>query len=112
MTISGGLFCGLSRETAARFSFLLSLPAVFAAGVLELYHERDHLLASQSDTLAVLLATVVWPGRLRVDRLLAWLPQAALDLAVHHLSPALGRGIIDDVVSRSFAAVSERGDNR
>jgi undecaprenyl-diphosphatase len=35
-TITGGLFCGLKRETAARFSFLLSIPAVAASGLLEL----------------------------------------------------------------------------
>jgi undecaprenyl-diphosphatase len=35
-TIAGGLFSGLTRETAARFSFLLSLPAVAASGLLEL----------------------------------------------------------------------------
>src|SRR3972149_2843929 len=31
-TIFGGLTCGLSREAAARYSFLLSIPSVFAAG--------------------------------------------------------------------------------
>ena len=35
-TIMGGLFSGLTRETAARFSFLLSIPAVAASGLLEL----------------------------------------------------------------------------
>lgn len=35
-TITGGLFSGLTRETAARFSFLLSIPAVAASGLLEL----------------------------------------------------------------------------
>jgi undecaprenyl-diphosphatase len=35
-TITGGLFLGMKRDTAARFSFLMSLPAVFAAGVFEL----------------------------------------------------------------------------
>jgi undecaprenyl-diphosphatase len=35
-TITGGLFSGLNRETAARFSFLLSIPAVAASGLLEL----------------------------------------------------------------------------
>jgi len=35
-TIAGGLFSGLKRETAARFSFLLSIPAVGASGLLEL----------------------------------------------------------------------------
>src|SRR6476619_6664121 len=35
-TIMGGLFAGLTRETAARFSFLLSIPAVAASGLLGL----------------------------------------------------------------------------
>ena len=35
-TITAGLFLGLRRSAAARFSFLLSLPAVFASGLLEL----------------------------------------------------------------------------
>jgi undecaprenyl-diphosphatase len=35
-TISTGLFLGLDRETAGKFSFLLSVPAVLAANLLEL----------------------------------------------------------------------------
>ena len=35
-TITAGLFVGLTRETAARISFLLSIPAVAASGLLEL----------------------------------------------------------------------------
>ncbi len=35
-TIMGGLFAGQKRETAARFSFLLSIPAITASGLLEL----------------------------------------------------------------------------
>ncbi len=35
-TIMGGLFAGETRETAARFSFLLSIPAIAASGLLEL----------------------------------------------------------------------------
>ncbi|HLA96197.1 MAG TPA: undecaprenyl-diphosphatase UppP [Pyrinomonadaceae bacterium] len=35
-TIMGGLFSGQKRETAARFSFLLSIPAITASGLLEL----------------------------------------------------------------------------
>jgi undecaprenyl-diphosphatase len=35
-TIMGGLFSGLNRETAARFSFLLSIPAITASGLLQL----------------------------------------------------------------------------
>lgn len=36
VTISAGLFEGISREAAARFSFLLSIPAILGAGMLKL----------------------------------------------------------------------------
>ncbi|MBW4684382.1 MAG: undecaprenyl-diphosphate phosphatase [Komarekiella atlantica HA4396-MV6] len=35
-TLTGGLFMGLQRETAARFSFLLGIPAITLAGLVEL----------------------------------------------------------------------------
>jgi undecaprenyl-diphosphatase len=35
-TITAGLFLGFTRPAAARFSFLLSIPAVFASGVYEM----------------------------------------------------------------------------
>lgn len=35
-TIMGGFFLGLNRESAARFSFLLGLPAIAGSGLLEL----------------------------------------------------------------------------
>ncbi|WDL97217.1 undecaprenyl-diphosphate phosphatase [Alicyclobacillus sp. ALC3] len=35
LTIAGGLWRGLSRDTAARFSFLLSIPAILGATVVE-----------------------------------------------------------------------------
>ncbi|MFK0253575.1 undecaprenyl-diphosphate phosphatase [Streptomyces sp. NPDC090445] len=37
-TISGGLLMGFTREAAARYSFLLAIPAVLASGGLELKH--------------------------------------------------------------------------
>jgi undecaprenyl-diphosphatase len=36
VTISAGLFEGVTREAAARFSFLLSIPAILGAGILKL----------------------------------------------------------------------------
>ncbi len=42
-----GLFVGEMRETAARFSFLLSMPAIAASGLLEL-KEALHKLPSGS----------------------------------------------------------------
>jgi undecaprenyl-diphosphatase len=44
-TITGALFLGFDRETAARLSFLLSIPAILLAGVFELIAER-HEIAS------------------------------------------------------------------
>jgi undecaprenyl-diphosphatase len=59
VTITGGLFAGLSRATAARFSFLLSLPAVFGAGVHQLWKERRELLSTQEGVVNLVIATVV-----------------------------------------------------
>ena len=56
-TIMGGLFAGLNRETAARFSFLLSIPAIAASGLLELKEAMEKLPAGSYGALA--LATVV-----------------------------------------------------
>ncbi|MGA2552218.1 MAG: undecaprenyl-diphosphate phosphatase [Burkholderiaceae bacterium] len=36
-TLTAGLFCSMQRETAARFSFLLGLPAITIAGFYEIY---------------------------------------------------------------------------
>ena len=58
VTIAAGLFSGLKRDAAARYSFLLSIPAVFLSGFYELYEERDHLLAAGSK-LSLVIATVV-----------------------------------------------------
>jgi undecaprenyl-diphosphatase len=59
VTITAGLFAGLSRTTAARFSFLLSLPSVFAAGVYELWKDRQEILSSPDDAAALVVASVV-----------------------------------------------------
>ncbi len=40
-TITGGLFLGLDRTSAARYSFLLSIPAVVLSGLLELRHATE-----------------------------------------------------------------------
>jgi len=37
MTIAGGLFMGLTREGAARFSFLLGFPIIFGSGIKKLF---------------------------------------------------------------------------
>jgi undecaprenyl-diphosphatase len=59
-TITAGLFLGLTRESAARFSFLLSVPAVIASGLFELYELRHSLAGAAA--LHVVVATVVAAG--------------------------------------------------
>ncbi len=59
VTITGGLFLNLSRETAARFSFLLSLPSVFAAALLELYKTWAVIAASTENITNIIVATLV-----------------------------------------------------
>ena len=55
-TITGGLFAGLKRETAARFSFLLSIPAVAASGLLEL---PKALRSVETHWVPIVVATIV-----------------------------------------------------
>jgi len=40
-TITAGLFMGYTREAAARYSFLLAIPAVFGSGVFQLVKSLD-----------------------------------------------------------------------
>ena len=49
----------MTREDAARFSFLLSIPAVLLSGVYELFSQRGTLLSGDSAILSLVIATVV-----------------------------------------------------
>lgn len=56
-TLTGGLFIGLERETAARFSFLLGIPAITLAGLVEL---KDLLATGFGDAgIVTLIAGVI-----------------------------------------------------
>lgn len=73
-TITAGLAMGLTRESAARFSFLLATPITFGAG---LYGSRDLLADAHTGTewLAIgagFLAAAL-AGMLAIGFLLAWL---------------------------------------
>lgn len=56
-TITAGLFLGLTRESAARFSFLLSIPAIAGSGILELKDVAQNF--SSDNALLLLAATFV-----------------------------------------------------
>jgi undecaprenyl-diphosphatase len=58
-TISAGLFLGLERELAARFGFLLAIPAVLASGLFSLPDAFHPVLEGMSATGPQLLAATV-----------------------------------------------------
>jgi undecaprenyl-diphosphatase len=82
-TISAGLFLGLDRELAARFGFLLAIPAVLASGLFSLPDAFKPVSAGMSATgpqlmVAVLIAFVVglaaisWLLRFLVHHSMYW----------------------------------------
>ncbi len=56
-TITAGLFLGLKRDTAAKFSFLMSIPAIFASGVYQFYKSLENI--NSNDILVLSIATIV-----------------------------------------------------
>ena len=72
-TIMGGLFVGQKREAAARFSFLLSIPAITASGLLEL--KEAWSLLPQESFAPLLVGTIVsaFVGYLSIWFLMAFL---------------------------------------
>ncbi|RZF03610.1 undecaprenyl-diphosphate phosphatase [Streptomyces albidoflavus] len=58
-TISGGLLMGYTREAAARYSFLLAVPAVLASGFYELRDAGEGHVAWGQTVFATLVAFVV-----------------------------------------------------
>ena len=58
-TISGGLFLGLDREVATRFSFLLAIPAVLASGLFSLPDAFDPAAGQAASGMQLLVGTAV-----------------------------------------------------
>lgn len=72
-TITAGLFLGLTRDTAARFSFLLSVPAVLASGLLQFYEALEFIDSSMAVNLLVSTLAAGVSGYLAIDFLLKFL---------------------------------------
>jgi len=83
-TITAGLFVGLNREAAARFSFLLSVPAVLASGALQLYEALKFI--DQTMAVNIIVATIVSgiSGYLAIDFLLKYLKKNTTFLFVYY----------------------------
>lgn len=74
VTITAGLFVGLARDAAARFSFLLGIPAILAAGLFEFRALLKHGLGGGSFlTLGVATAVSAVSGYLAIAFLLRYL---------------------------------------
>jgi len=58
-TISVGLLCGLDRETAGRFAFLLSIPIILGAALHQVLTTTGHLGVAPGTLLAGFLASAV-----------------------------------------------------
>lgn len=58
-TMTGAFLRNMDRESAARYSFLLSIPAVLISGLYELYSERASLFVSEAHTESLIIATIV-----------------------------------------------------
>lgn len=60
-TLTMALFLNIKRDDAARYSFLLGIPAVFLSGMLELKHLSEHFTpdSMQSVLLGFISATIV-----------------------------------------------------
>jgi undecaprenyl-diphosphatase len=74
-TITTGMLLGFSREAAARFSFLLSVPIILGAGVYKLLKALPVLRGQAGWTGATIVGTVVAAvaGYLVIGWLLGWL---------------------------------------
>ena len=92
-TITMGLFLGMKRETAARFSFLLSLPAVFASGLLELWEARKFINPALSADLIIATIFSLIFGYWSIDLLLKFLRTKTTFVFVYYRI-ALGIAII------------------
>jgi undecaprenyl-diphosphatase len=83
-TITAGLFLGLTRETAARFSFLLSIPAVVLSGLLELGTIVSGEESGGASALDLIVATglAFVSGYLAIAFLLRYLANHSTDIFV------------------------------
>jgi len=72
-TITAALFLGFSRETAARFSFLMSIPAILSSGLLQLFESLKYIDNTAIVNLIAATAVSAVVGYLSIEFLLRYL---------------------------------------
>jgi undecaprenyl-diphosphatase len=89
-TISAGMLIGIERAAAARFSFLLSIPALLASGMLELVHALRMLPLNDLWLLSIATLTAALSGYVSIAFLLAYLRRHSLAVfAVYRIGLAV-----------------------
>jgi undecaprenyl-diphosphatase len=73
VTITAGLFRNLSRDAAARFSFLLAVPVMTAAGLAELAGYADSTAPIDTRAIVLGLAVSAVTGFACIHYFLKWL---------------------------------------
>lgn len=83
-TITAGLFLGFKREVAAKFSFLLSIPAVLGSGLLEFYQSLENF--SQVEFTNIIVGTIVSgiSGYLAIHFLLTFLKKHTTFIFIYY----------------------------
>lgn len=103
-TISAGLFLGLKREVAARFGFLLAIPAVLASGLFSLpdaFHPAGEGMSASGPQLIVAtviafvvgFAAIAWFLKFLVSHSMYWFVGYRVVLGVVVLA-LLGTGVV------------------
>lgn len=77
-TMAGGLWRGLDRETSARFSFLLGVPAIGGAGFLSVLEMLQEGASGQLGLYAATFVSSAISGYLCIHFLLSWLRRHSL----------------------------------
>jgi len=67
------LFSGLKRDVAARFSFLLGIPAILGSGLLEFYQSLEYLNSDSAVNLFVATLVSAISGYFAIDFLIKYL---------------------------------------
>lgn len=81
-TLVGSFLAGLDRPTAARFSFLLSVPSILGAGLFELYNEREGILGQSLPMVLVASAVSFVVGYATIAWLIRYLQRNGLGVFI------------------------------
>lgn len=93
-TITAGLGAGLHREAAATFAFLLAIPAIAGAGVLEILDVwKTGSTGTSPGTLAVGFVISMSVGLVALSLLIRWVRQGRLAMFAYYLIP-LGLAVV------------------